>query len=413
MVSWAAITPCIQQVTASVDLSGNISPPLLRMAPCRRVDFFLLCVEHDVTVVRRVRHEEGQQPAVPPFLVQTPGIEGVEPGRVEWQGRDRRGILQQASCRLLEGRGTRLHLGRRALDALQPSEIGIARGERMVGLEQAEESDRRSAAGRQLDGPGPQHRAGDLVLQPQIGQLGRGLDLAGIAEGRPEELQRIRREAGRAVEAALRDPGVAAPLGQPLPAHHHRAEALVGRHVMVDILGSVGLVAHHEAALAQSQVLHQERVDGDGLVAGVQDLDPPEPELVSRMQPKRRAVPDAQGLADPDAAIGADAEAHPRPRTHRLGDFLLRPAPPQIEPKNAAGEGGALDLADQDPPLRVGVLEGEEAGVRQDAGGEPARAPDEPKAGRGALGGREAAGGRTRHPRSPRSGPRGHGAGSG
>ena len=57
------------------------------------------------------------------------------------------------------------------------------------------------------------------------------------------------------------------------------------RDVMVKILTGVGLVVHQEALIAEPEILDQDSVAGELPVAAIDDFDPPEPRVQSRMQP--------------------------------------------------------------------------------------------------------------------------------
>ena len=51
------------------------------------------------------------------------------------------------------------------------------------------------------------------------------------------------------------------------------------RDVMVKILTGVGLVVHQEALIAEPEILDQNSVAWEFLVAAVDNLDPPEPRV--------------------------------------------------------------------------------------------------------------------------------------
>ena len=48
---------------------------------------------------------------------------------------------------------------------------------------------------------------------------------------------------------------------------------------MVEILTGVGLVVHQEALIAEPEILDEDSVAGELLVAAVDNLDPPEPRV--------------------------------------------------------------------------------------------------------------------------------------
>ena len=113
-----------------------------------------------------------------------------------------------------------------------------------------------------------------------------------------------------------------------------------------------------------------------GLRAGVRDLDPPQPELVLRVQPQRDAVPHAAGRAVPGEAIGGGAEADLRAGADRLRDRRLGRADAQVQAGDPAVERRALHLVDQRSAALVLVLDGEDAAVGQDADRQAGRVRD-------------------------------------
>ena len=146
--------------------------------------------------------------------------------------------------------------------------------------------------------------------------------------------------------------------------------------VVVDVLRGVGLVVHDEAAVAEAEVLHEDRVARHRLGAGVRDLHPPQPEVVRGMQPERDAVPQARRRALPDEAIVSGAEADLRAGSDCLHNRRLWSAEPQVQAADPPVEGRAVDLVDQRPAALVLVLDGEQASVGQDADRQPGPAAD-------------------------------------
>ena len=240
------------------------------------------------------------------------------------------------------------------------------------------------------------------------GRLAPGIDPAGVAVARPQQLHRVGGEAGGTLEAAVRDPGVRAALRQVLPAHHHRPAARVTGDVVVDVLRGVGLVVHDEAAIAQAEVLHEDRVARDrrrrrcwrprrararAAARGCSQSEtrcrrPP----VSPSQTKRSAAaPNATSRA------GADRLARPPARARRTR---------RIQARDPAVQRRARHLVDQRAAALVPVLDGEDATVRQDADREAGRARDAEEAEVALAGRLEGAGGGGRHRWSPVSGRR-------
>ena len=113
------------------------------------------------------------------------------------------------------------------------------------------------------------------MLESLAGQIGSGIDLGGVPIAGPQQLHRVGGEAGRAVQATVRDPRVAAALRQVLPGHHHGPAARVQGDMVVDVLRGVGLVVHDEAAIAQADVLHEDRVTRHLGRARIHDVEAP------------------------------------------------------------------------------------------------------------------------------------------
>ena len=269
----------------------------------------------------------------------------------------------------------------------------------MIRLVQAEERRCPLRARPERAGPGLDDRAGDLVLQSLAGQAASRLeaDDVGVAIGRAEQLHRVRGEAGRAIEATMRDPWVAAVLRQVLPAQHHRPAAGMPGDVVVDVLRRVRLVVHEEAAFAQADVLDEDRIARHFDVPGVRDLEAPQPEIVPGMQPKRDAVPHAAGGAVPGEAVVTGAEADHRAGPERLRNHRLRPAEAEVQPGDAAVQRGALHLIDHGPAALVPMLDGEHAGVGQNGDRQPGLVADPAQTEIGLAGRLEGAGGGVRH----------------
>lgn len=95
--------------------------------------------------------------------------------------------------------------------------------------------------------------------------------------------------------------------------------------MVVDILRGEGFVAGHEVALAQPQILDEDRIAGKRGLAGVAQVDAPCPEVLRWMQPKRDAAMQPFGLACPNEPVCARAEPGSRARAGGFGRPSLRP----------------------------------------------------------------------------------------
>ena len=327
----------------------------------------LLLAQHDVAVLRPVRHEERDEAAARRLLVRAVRIPLGDRGVVEWPARDGCRVLQQAAHRRAGRRRTRHEIAQGLPRPLDSLEIGVARRFGMVGLVETEERPCRLSAGLQRGGRRLDHRTGDFVLEAFARQIGLGVDPACVPIRRAEQLHRIGGEGGGAIEAAVRDPRVQGALGEVLPAHHHRPAARMPGDMVVDVLRHIRLVAHDEAAGAEADVLHEGRIAGQRLRTGVRHLHPPQPEVVTGVQPERDRVSHPCRRALPGEAILRGTEADLRAGSDRLHDHRLRRADPQIQAGDPAVERRAMHLVDQRPPALVLVLDGEHASVRQDA----------------------------------------------
>ena len=111
-----------------------------------------------------------------------------------------------------------------------------------------------------------------------------------------------------------------------LPAHHNVAEARMPGNMVIEILADVGLVVHQEALIAEPEILDEDGVAGEGRVAPVDDVEPPQPDAGVRMQPEGDAMADAARVSLPDKAVarGAGAEAPPPGRSTAESPALVR-----------------------------------------------------------------------------------------
>ena len=212
-MSSAAKTPCIQQVAHSVVSSSSMPWPLRRIVPWRRASVRSLSRSTTWRLCGAVGHEEGGEPVASALLVRAVGIAPGDFDRVERPATTRRRVLQRGCAPMRSASSGRVTKSSRAApDRVDPGEIGVARGFGMIGLEQAEEGPCRLAARLRGQRSRLDHRAGDLVLEALARQIELGVDPACVAVRRAEQLHRIGGEAGGALEAAMRDPRVAAAL---------------------------------------------------------------------------------------------------------------------------------------------------------------------------------------------------------
>src|SRR5438093_13644111 len=100
-----------------------------------------------------------------------------------------------------------------------------------------------------------QATAGQAVSKSQVDRL--GITITGA-----EKLHRIGGEPVRAIETAMRDPRMLSALCKILPAHDNGPIMRVQRTVMVDVVRGVGLVIREKTADTETDVLHQDRVEG-------------------------------------------------------------------------------------------------------------------------------------------------------
>ncbi len=96
--------------------------------------------------------------------------------------------------------------------------------------------------------------------------------------------------------------------------------------MMVEILTGVGLIIHQETLIAEPQILDEDSVAWELLVAPVDDLDAPEPRVQSRVQPEGDPVANAVLRSLPDIAVVRGADAKRRLWAH--DGRLIGRAPP-------------------------------------------------------------------------------------
>ncbi len=75
------------------------------------------------------------------------------------------------------------------------------------------------------------------------------------------------------------------------------------RDVVVEILTGVGLVVHQEALIAEPEILDQNSVAWELLVAVVGEFDPPKPRVQPRVKPKRDPMSEPALLSFPHIAV--------------------------------------------------------------------------------------------------------------
>src|SRR5579875_53957 len=138
---------------------------------------------------------------------------------------------------------------------------------------------------------------------------------------------------------------------------------------MVDVLRSIGLVAHQKSALAEADVLDEDRIEGSRRGAGICCLQAPEPGGLAGMQQKLQAVADAAGFPFPRKASIAGAKSCAGICPCGLDSEGSLTGNSQINPANAITGRRAEQLVDEYWAIRVQVFNGEDAAVRKNADG--------------------------------------------
>ena len=174
---------------------------------------------------------------------------------------------------------------------------------------------------------------------------GRAKSCRSARKRAPTPASRRSRRPG-ALDAAVRDPGIALRLRLRLAAHHDEAVVGVLLDVMVDILRDIGLAAHDEAAVAQPDILHE--MTSQGMARSERrEVAMRHIQAAVRMQAQRDAVMHARSIrptprrrcaADPDACLRADD----------LCDERAGAADPQQDAPDATINGLTENLIDQD-----------------------------------------------------------------
>lgn len=191
----------------------------------------------------------------------------------------------------------------------------------MIGNKQAEKGGTARGCGRKRHRWRLKCRAGDFVLAPfaRQGHPKGGHELS-VRPAAIDELDRIGGKGRGSFEATLCQPWyVAAALLEVLAVHDYRAEALVRRDVVVDILRGVGFAIHQKPAVAEPDILEQHDVGIDGFRAGVFQRDAPKPDRLGRVQLEADAMTDAAGFAGPRKGAVAAGEANVCAGTNDLG----------------------------------------------------------------------------------------------
>ena len=103
----------------------------------------------------------------------------------------------------------------------------------------------------------------------------------------------------------MRGPRVAAKLIQVCQAHDDGPEARMHGDMVAEILRGEGFVSGHEIALAEPEILYEDRIAGKGCLAGVPPLQAPRPEILRGMQPEGGAVVQLMGFAGPNEPVAS------------------------------------------------------------------------------------------------------------
>src|SRR3984957_18132010 len=145
----------------------------------------------------------------------------------------------------------------------------------------------------------------------------------------------------------------------------------VGRDVVVEILTGVGLVVHQEALIAEPEILDQNSVAWELLVAVVGEFDPPKPRVQPRVKPKRDPMSEPALLSFPHIAVVRGPDAKPTFGPHQRQSLRPLAARAQIEARHAVADRQGKRLIDDDPTVRLRVLDGEDRAGRKDADRKP------------------------------------------
>src|SRR5580700_11563435 len=141
--------------------------------------------------------------------------------------------------------------------------------------------------------------------------------------------------------------------------------------VVVEILTGVGLVVHQEALIAEPEILDQNSVAWELLVAVVGEFDPPKPRVQPRVKPKRDPMSEPALLSFPHIAIVRGPDAKPSFGSYQRQSLRPLAARAQIEAGHAVADRQGERLIDDDPTVRFRVLDGEDRAGRQDADRKP------------------------------------------
>ena len=85
-------------------------------------------------------------------------------------------------------------------------------------------------------------------------------DICGYAVFGAGKLPEVRRKGFGHVEAAMRNPWIAALLRQILAGHHNRAESVMVLDMLVKLLAGIGLIAHEKLWRAKAGILNEQRI---------------------------------------------------------------------------------------------------------------------------------------------------------
>src|SRR6516165_1711971 len=179
-----------------------------------------------------------------------------------------------------------------------------------------------------------------------------------IAPGRAHQLQIIRGVTGSAFMAAVRYPGMLPGLRQILTGHEDRTHARMLRNVMIEVLARVGFVVHQEPGVPEAEVLYQQRIARERLVALVAHLHEPPPDVSIRLQLQGDPVRDSAHLSLPEKAVRSRTDAAARLRARDWQHHWLATAEAQVQATHASGDRRAERAVDHDPAALLHMLQG-------------------------------------------------------
>ncbi len=143
--------------------------------------------------------------------------------------------------------------------------------------------------------------------------------------------------------------------------------------MVADILRGEGFVSGHEIALAEPEILYEDRIAGKGCLAGVTQLQAPRPEVLRWVQPEGGAVVQLMGFACPNEPVAPGAETCSRAGANGFRRPRFRS---QENAPDGAAQRRAQRLVQHRTAAAVIVLDGEQAAVWQGGDLKPRRVPD-------------------------------------